>query len=425
MANILSSIVSGIKHSWNVFRNRDPTERWDNYGEAYAYRPDRPRMSYGAEKSIINTIVNRIAVDVAAIDFYHARLDEDGRFSDYIPSKLNNCLRLEANIDQSGRAFVQDIVMSMLDEGCVAVVPTCTSLDPKVTDSYDICEMRTAKVVEWYPKHVRVSLYNDETGRREEIVLPKTTVAIIENPFYSIMNEKNSTMQRLKHKLSLLDISDEKTTSGKLDLIVQLPYVLKSETQKKQAEDRRLAIETQLATSQYGVAYCDGTEKIVQLNRSVDNNLLAQIEYLTKQVHAQLGLTDEILNGTANEQTMLNYNKRVVEPIARAIVCEFNRRFLTKTARTQRQIIAYTWNPFSLVPVNNIAEIADKFTRNEIMTSNEIRSIIGLKPSKDPKADKLLNSNISQPDESQNNDGLGVDSSALQDVLNTRISDLT
>ena len=392
-----TGLLSRLKHGWNAFRNRDPTIEYRNIGPGYFTRPDKIRYSYDNEKSIINTIVTRIAVDVASIDFIHCKLDENGRFAQEMTSSLNDCLRVEANIDQTGRAFIQDVVMSMLDEGCVSIVPVTTDDDPQDGETYKVYEMRTAKILEWYPRHVKVHLYNDQTGRHEDMVFPKSMVAIIENPFYSIMNEKNSTMQRLKHKLSLLDISDEKTTSGKLDMIIQLPYVIKTEALRQQAEERRSKIEMQLSSSKYGIAYADGTEKITQLNRPVENNLLTQIEFLTKQVYSQLGLTDEILNGTADEQTMLNYNNRVIEPIASAIVKEFNRKFLTKTARTQRQTIHYVRDPFRLVPVNNLAEIADKFTRNEIMTSNEIRAIVGLKPSDEPKADMLVNSNIAQP----------------------------
>ena len=344
---------------------------------------------------------NRIALDVAANDIRHVKLDEDDRFSEIIDSGLNNCLALDANIDQTGRAFIQDAVMSMLDEGCVALVPIETTFNPQQTGSFDINTIRTGKVLDWYPKHVRVSVYNERSGKREEIVLPKDTIAIIENPLYAVMNEPNSTMQRLIRKLNLLDAIDEQSGSGKLDLIIQLPYVVKTEARRQQAEARRKDIEMQLAGSKYGIAYTDGTEKVTQLNRSVDNNLMKQIEYLTSMLYSQLGITQAVLEGTADEKTMLNYYSRTIEPIIAAIVDEMKRKFLTKTARTRRQSIVFFRDPFKLVPVDNIAEIADKFTRNEIMTSNEIRQKIGMKPSKDPKADKLINSNLNQPEENE------------------------
>jgi hypothetical protein len=338
-------------------------------------------------------------MDVAAIDIMHCRLDENNRFIEKIDSGLNNCLNLEANVDQSGRAFIQDAVMSMLDEGVVALVPVDTDLNPASTDSYDILTMRTGKILEWYPAHVKVRLYNDRTGEKEDLMLAKRDVAIIENPLFAIVNEPNSTMQRLMRKLSLLDVTDEQTASGKLDLIIQLPYVVKSEARREQANQRRKDIEQQLAEGKYGIAYTDGTEKITQLNRSVENNLMKQVEYLTNMVYSQIGITQSVLDGTADEKTMLNYNNRTVEPIVSAIVDELKRKFLTKTARTQLQSISFFRDPFKLVPVNDIAEIADKFTRNEIMTSNEIRQIVGMKPSNDPKADQLINSNISQAKE--------------------------
>ena len=344
---------------------------------------------------------NRSALDVAANDIRHVKLDEDDRFSEVIDSGLNNCLSLDANIDQTGRAFIQDAVMSMLDEGCVALVPIETTFNPQQTGSFDINTIRTGKVLDWYPKHVRVSVYNERSGKREEIVLPKDTIAIIENPLYAVMNEPNSTMQRLIRKLNLLDAIDEQSGSGKLDLIIQLPYVVKTEARRQQAEARRKDIEMQLAGSKYGIAYTDGTEKVTQLNRSVDNNLMKQIEYLTSMLYSQLGITQAVLEGTADEKTMLNYYSRTIEPIIAAIVDEMKRKFLTKTARTSRQSIVFFRDPFKLVPVDNIAEIADKFTRNEIMTSNEIRQKIGMKPSKDPKADKLINSNLNQPEENE------------------------
>lgn len=393
------TFTSKLKKAWNVFvGNKDPTLEKD-LGYSYFYRPDRPRLTRGNERSIINSVCNRIALDVSAIDFKHCKLDENGRFQEEINSDLNSCLNLEANVDQTGRAFIQDIVMSMLDEGVVCIVPTYTDVDPNQTDSYKIYEMRTAKILEWYPRHVRVRLYDDRTGCQQEIRLSKKSVAIIENPLFSVMNEPNSTMQRLIRKLNLLDVTDEQTASGKLDIIIQLPYVVKTEARRKEAEKRRHDIEMQLSGSKYGIAYTDGTEKITQLNRSVENNLLSQVEYLTNLLFSQIGLSQAILDGTADEKAMLNYNNRVIEPIASAIVDEIQRKFLTKTARTQGQAVCFFRDPFRLVPVNDIAEIADKFTRNEIMTSNEIRSVIGMKPSDDPKADMLINSNLNQSNE--------------------------
>ena len=395
-------VSSRLKHAWNAFvNNRDPTASYRDIGPGYSYRPDRPRLTGGNERSIITSVYNRIALDVAANDIRHVKLDEDDRFSEIIDSGLNNCLALDANIDQTGRAFIQDAVMSMLGEGCVALVPIETTFNPQQTGSFDINTIRTGKILDWYPKHVRVSVYNERSGKREEIVLPKDTIAIIENPLYAVMNEPNSTMQRLIRKLNLLDAIDEQSSSGKLDLIIQLPYVVKTEARRQQAEARRKDIEMQLAGSKYGIAYTDGTEKITQLNRSVDNNLMKQIEYLTSMLYSQLGITQAVLEGTADEKTMLNYYSRTIEPIIAAIVDEMKRKFLTKTARTRRQSIAFFRDPFKLVPVDNIAEIADKFTRNEIMTSNEIRQKIGMKPSKDPKADKLINSNLNQPEENE------------------------
>lgn len=387
--------INRLKHSWNAFTNRDPTVH-GNIGPSYSSRPDRPRLSRGNEKSIATAIYNRIALDVASVTIKHCRTDKDGRYVEDKDSYLNNCLTLEANIDQTSRAFIQDVVMSMLDEGCVAIVPVDTTDDPTLTNAFDVQTMRSGKILEWYPRHVLVRLYNDEKGEKEDVLLSKETVAIIENPLYAIINEPNSTMQRLIRKLSLLDVTDEQTASGKLDLIIQLPYLVKSEARRDQANQRRQEIEDQLSGSKYGIAYVDGTEKITQLNRSLENNLLKQIEYLTNMVYSQLGITDTILNGTADEKTMLNYNNRTIEPFVSAIVDEMKRKFLSKTARSQFQTITYFRDPFRLVPVNDIAEIADKFTRNEIMTSNEIRQIVGMKPSKDPKADELVNSNISQ-----------------------------
>lgn len=389
------NLSTRLAHAWNAFTSRDPTQ-YIITGPGYSSRPDRPRLSRGNEKSIATSIFNRIALDVSSVSIKHCRLDKNGRYVEDIDSGLNNCLTLEANKDQTGRAFIQDAVLSMLDEGCVALVPVETTIDPKNSNSYQIDSMRTGKITEWYPDMVRVRLYNDRTGEKEEILLPKSQVAIIENPLYAVVNEYNSTMQRLIRKLSLLDVTDEQTASGKLDLIIQLPYVIKTETRREQAERRRKDIIEQLAGSQYGIAYTDGAEKITQLNRSLENNLLKQVEYLTNMVYSQLGITQSVLDGTADEKTMLNYTNRTVEPIISAIVDELKRKFLTKTARSQLQSIVYFRDPFRLVPVNDIAEIADKFTRNEIMTSNEIRQIVGMQPSKDPKADELVNSNISQ-----------------------------
>lgn len=385
-----------LQHGWNAFtNNRDPTLEYST-GPGYYYRPDRPRFTRGNERSIVTSVYNRIALDVSAISIQHVRLDGNGRFSSVIESGLNNCLTLDANMDQTGRAFIQDVVMSMLDEGCVAIVPVDTTLDPAVTSSFDINTMRVGKIIEWRPKHVKVRIYNEKTAKKEEVILSKKEVAIVENPLYAVMNEPNSTMQRLIHKLSLLDITDEQTASGKLDLIIQLPYVIRTEAKKQQAENRRKDIEMQLAGSKYGIAYADGTEKITQLNRSVENNLMKQIEYLTNNLYGQLGITQTILDGSADDKTMLNYYNRTIEPIVSAIVDEMKRKFLTKTARSQGQSILFFRDPFKLVPVNDIAEIADKFTRNEILTSNEIRQIIGIKPSEDPKADELRNSNIAE-----------------------------
>ena len=387
---------SRLKHAWDAFTNKDPTRYYQNLGASYSSRPDRPRLTRGNERSIITSVFNRIALDTAAISIQHCKLDENGRLIEIIDSKLNDCLNVEANVDQTGRAFIQDVVMSMLDEGCVAIVATETTLDPKITDSYDVLSLRVGKIVDWYPAHVRVRVYNENTGHKEEIILPKKLVAIIENPLYAVINEPNSTMQRLIRKLNLLDAIDEQSGAGKLDLIIQLPYTIKSDARRQQAEDRRKSIEMQLAGSKYGIAYADATERITQLNRPVENNLMKQIEYLTSMVYSQLGITQTILDGTADDKTMLNYYSRSIEPIISAIVDEMKRKFLSKTARTRKQSIEFFRDPFKLVPVNDIAEIADKFTRNEILTSNEIRQIIGIRPSNDPRADKLINSNISQ-----------------------------
>lgn len=388
-----------IHRGWNAFRNRDPTTEYRDTGLGYAYRPDRVRFTRGNERSIVTSVYNRIALDVAAINIQHVQLDDNNRFTSVVESGLNSCLNLEANIDQTGRAFVQDIVMSMFDEGCVAVVPVDTTQDPEITDSYDILSMRTGKILEWKPRHVKVRVYNDRTGMKEDLLLPKKQVAIIENPLYAVINEPNSTMQRLIRKLCLLDAVDEQSSSGKLDLIIQLPYVVKTEARRQQANDRRKQIEEQLTGSKYGIAYTDGTERITQLNRPVENTLMKQIEYLTSMLYSQLGITQAILDGTADDKTMLNYYSRTIEPIISAIVDEMKRKFLTKTARSQKKSIMFFRDPFKLVPVNDIAEIADKFTRNEILSSNEIRQIVGIKPSKDPKADELRNKNLSEPKE--------------------------
>ena len=393
------SIGSRFKNAWNAFSNKNPTSSNNAYG-GYYYRPDRVRLTTRNERSIITSVFNRIAIDVAAIDINHCQLDEDGRFQSIISSSLNECLTVEANLDQTGRNLIQDAVMSMFDEGCVAIVPVDTTFNPKDTNSYDILSLRVGKIVTWYPTQVRVEVYNERKGLKEEVTLDKSDVAIIENPLYAIMNEPNSTLQRLIRKLVLLDSIDEQSGSGKLDLIIQLPYIVKSPARKAQAEQRRKDIENQLAGSKYGIAYTDGTEKITQLNRPVENNLMKQIEYLTSMLYSQLGITQAVLDGTADEKTMLNYYSRTVEPIVSSIVDEMIRKFITKTARTQGKTILFFRDPFKLVPVNQIAEIADKFTRNEILTSNEIRQVIGRKPSEDPKADMLINSNLNQSNES-------------------------
>ena len=390
------ALTDRLQHAWNAFLNKDPTKSYYGYGSASYYKPDRMRPTMGNERSMVVSVYNRIAMDVASIDIFHARLDEDGRFTEQIASGLNECLTLSANMDQTGKAFLQDVVMSMMDEGCVAIVPVETTTNPTVTGSFDISSLRTGRIKEWYPAHVKVELYNEKTGRKEDVTLPKKMVAIIENPLYAVMNEPNSTLKRLIYKLNLLDVIDEQSGSGKLDLIIQLPYVIKTPARKEQAEQRRKDIEMQLAGSKYGIAYTDGTEKITQLNRPVENNLMKQIEYLTNMLYGQLGLTPEILNGSADEKAMLNYYNRTVEPIISAIVDEMKRKFLTKTARTQGQSIVYFRNPFKLVPVAELAEISDKLTRNEIASSNEIRQIIGWKPSDEPGADELRNKNLNQ-----------------------------
>lgn len=389
-------ITDRLQHAWNAFLNNDVRTRYQDMGYYSSYKPDRVRFTRGNERSIVTSVYNRLALDASAMAIKHVRLDDNGRFTEEINSGLQNCLNVEANIDQTGRAFLQDVVMSMLDEGYVAIVPVDTTLNPNLSGSYEINTMRTAKILEWYPAHIRVRVYNDRKGIHEELTLPKANVAIIENPLYAVINEPNSTMQRLIRKLNLLDVVDEQTSSGKLDLIIQLPYVIKSEARRKQADERRKDIEMQLSGSKYGIAYTDGTERITQLNRPAENNLMGQVEYLTNMLYSQLGLTQSILDGSADDKTMLNYYNRTIEPILAAIVDELKRKFLTKTARAQKQTIMYFRDPFKLVPVNDIAEIADKFTRNEIMTSNEIRQIVGMKPSKDPEADELRNKNLNK-----------------------------
>lgn len=395
--------VDSFRHSWDAFMNRAPTVPL-TYGQSYTHNPDRPRLTRGNERSIITSVFNRIALDVSSISIQHCKLDKNGRFVETIDSSLNRCLNLEANLDQTGRAFMHDVVLSMLDEGCVAIVPVVTDLDPNETSAYAISEMRVGKILEWYPENVRINVYNQRTGRKQEVILPKKMVGIVENPLYAVINEPNSTVQRLIRKLNLLDTIDEQTGANKLDLIIQLPYVIKTDARRQQAEKRRREIEEQLAGSKYGIAYTDGTEKVTQLNRSVENNLLKQVEYLTDMMYSQLGITQSILDGSADDKTMLNYYSRTVEPIISAVVDEMKRKFLTTTARSQNKSIMFFRDPFKLVPVNDIAEIADKFTRNEILTSNEIRQIIGMKPSNDPKADELVNSNISQPEDATNNE---------------------
>lgn len=390
-----TTMGSRLKHAWNAFLNRDPTKYYD-IGSGYAYRQDRTLYHRGNERSIVTSVYNRIALDVASINIQHVTLDKEGRFTGIVSSGLNNCLSLEANIDQTGRAFIQDVVMSMMDEGCVAIVPIDTDSDPD-DGAYDILSLRTGQIIAWYPEHVRVRIYNERKGYKQEFVVPKKTTAIIENPLYAVINEPNSTMQRLIRKLGMLDAVDEQSSSGKLDLIIQLPYAIKSEGRRKQADMRKQAIAEQLENSKYGIAYIDGTEKVTQLNRSVENNLMKQIEYLTSMLYSQLGITTSVLDGTADEKTMLNYYSRTIEPIISAITDEMNRKFLTKTARTQNKAIKFFNNPFKLVPVTELAEISDKLTRNEIASSNEIRQIIGWRPSSDPKADELRNSNLSAP----------------------------
>ena len=394
------SFLSRLKHAWNAFfNNKDPTPKYQDIGASYYYRPDRQRFTGGNERTIVTSVYNRIALDAAAVEIKHVRLDENGRYLETIDSGINRCLNEEANIDQTGRAFIQDVVMSMLDEGCVAIVPVDTTFNPNITNSYDVQSMRVGKILQWYPNHIQVRVYNEKTGNKEDIIVPKNIVGIIENPLYAVINEPNSTMQRLIRKLSLLDAVDEQSGSGKLDLIIQLPYTIKTEARRQQAEARRKEIEVQLTNSKYGIAYTDGTERITQLNRPIGNNLMKQIEYLTSMLYSQLGITQSILDGTADEKTMLNYYSRSIEPIISAIVDELKRKFLTRTAKSQLQSFLFFRDPFKLVPITEIATIADTFTRNEILSSNEVRQLIGIKPSSDPKADQLRNSNLNQTED--------------------------
>lgn len=430
------SVIDRLKNAWNSFKESNSDEQYMNYSNNYGFyissggRPDRIRYTRGNEQSIINAVYNRIAMDVAAITIKHVKLDESDRYEKTIDSGLNRCLNLSANVDQTGRTFIQDIVASMLDEGCVAVVPTDTSENPNITSSYDIYEMRTGKITSWYPTHVKVNVYNENKGIHQEISVAKKNCAIIENPFYSVMNEPNSTLRRLVRKLNILDAIDEQTASGKFNMIVQLPYVVRGDKRKAEAEDRRQQLEHQLGNNnKYGIAYIDSAEKITQLNRPLDNNLLSQVEYLTNMLYSQLGMTSAVMDGTADEQAMLNYNNRTIEPIVSAIANEFKRKFLTKTALAQKQSIMFFTDPFRLVPINNIAEIADKFTRNEVLTSNEVRQIIGFAPSKDPKADELTNSNIKKPGESgtfpnaNSTENLDQPKETTEDVIDEQIEE--
>ena len=424
------TLFTRVKNSWNAFRNRDPTVFYNEPGMSYTYYPDRARFSRGNERSIVTSVYNRIAMDVAAVTIKHCRVDSQGRYIEDINSDLNNCLTLEANIDQTHREFIQDAVMSMFDEGAVALVPIEAKGDVDLSESFDIRSMRVGKIVEWFPRSVKVEVYNDRTGVKEKIMMRKKSVAIIKNPLYSVINEPNSTMKRLVRKLNILDAIDEQSGSGKLDLIIQLPYAVKGELKQQQAEKRRSDIVDQLR-GPFGIAYIDGTEKVIQLNRPIENNLMKQIEYLTNMLYSQIGMDQSILDGTADEKTMLNYNNRIIEPIVSAIIDSMKRSWISKTARSQGQTIMAFSEPFKLVPVNNIAEIADKFTRNEILTSNEIRQIIGFKPSDDPKADKLINSNISQAKEDTTTDYQPTGdivpnslASSFERLLNTPISEL-
>lgn len=393
----MASLAERARKAWDVFRGRDPTYK-ENYGPGYSRRPDKSYISFGGERSIVNAVYNRIAVDVAEVDIEHVRKNQDGFFKETIYDDLNTCLSLSANIDQTGRNLIKDIVMSMFDEGVVAVVPSSTSKNIITNETFDIYEMRTASIKQWFPKHVRVEMYDEDTGRKREVTLPKRAIAIIENPFYSVMNEPNSIGRRLISKLNLLDVIDEQLGAGKLDIIIQLPYVVKSPLKKQQAEARRKDLEEQLNNSKYGVAYADGTEKIIQLNRPLENNLMTQIEYLTNMFYSELGICEEILKGTADEKMMLNYRNNVLEPILTAITEEMTRKFLSSTAVTQGQRIFFIQNPFKLIPVANIADIADKFTRAQVLSSNEVRSIIGYKPVDDARADELSNPNLNQTD---------------------------
>lgn len=408
------SILTRIKNAWNVFRSGETFPYFDDIGVGYGYRPDRTRMLFGNERSIISAIYNRIGIDVSAISIQHVRIDENGKFKEIINSGLNNCLTLEANLDQSARAFIQDVAMSMCDEGVVAIVPVDTTMNPKLSSSYDILTMRTAKIIQWYPEHVQLDLYNQNTGLKQLITLPKTMVAIIENPLYAVMNEPNSTLKRLIDKINLLDVIDNQSGSGKLDLIIQLPYVIKTESRRQQAENRRAVIDAQLKDSKYGIAYVDGTEKITQLNRPAENNLMSQIEYLTSMLYSQLGLTKEIFEGTADEKAMINYYNRTIEPFLAAITSAMKRVFLTKTGRSQGQSIIAIRDPFKLVDAKDLAELSDKLTRNEILTSNEMRAIIGMKPSTDPKADELRNKNLNQSPEAVVDETLKEDTETNQ-----------
>jgi hypothetical protein len=419
------NVGSRLKHAWNAFLNRDPTVVYRDIGSGYSYRPDRLRLTRGNERSIVTSVYNRIALDVAAINIRHVQLDDEERFLGVVNSDLNKCLSLEANLDQTGRAFIQDMVMSMMDEGCIAIVPIDTDDDPDDTEGYKIYSMRVGRIRDWYPAHVRVEVYNESKGRKQDIIVPKKTIGIVENPLYAVINEPNSTMQRLIRKLNLLDAVDEQSSAGKLDLIIQLPYVIKSDARRQQAEQRRRDIEQQLAGSKYGIAYVDGTEKITQLNRSLENNLMKQIEYLTNMLYSQLGITQSILDGTADEKTMLNYYNRTIEPIISAITDEMKRKFLSKTARSQRKSIMFFRDPFKLVPVGELAEISDKFTRNEIASSNEIRQVIGWKPSSDPKADELRNSNLSSPDNSMSGNNAVAGSEEYDSIVNDLLNGIT
>lgn len=419
------NVGSRLKHAWNAFLNRDPTVVYRDIGSGYSYRPDRLRLTRGNERSIVTSVYNRIALDVAAINIRHVQLDDEERFLGVVNSDLNKCLSLEANLDQTGRAFIQDMVMSMMDEGCIAIVPIDTDDDPDDTEGYKIYSMRVGRIRDWYPAHVRVEVYNESKGRKQDIIVPKKTIGIVENPLYAVINEPNSTMQRLIRKLNLLDAVDEQSSAGKLDLIIQLPYVIKSDARRQQAEQRRRDIEQQLAGSKYGIAYVDGTEKITQLNRSLENNLMKQIEYLTNMLYSQLGITQSILDGTADEKTMLNYYNRTIEPIISAITDEMKRKFLSKTARSQHKSIMFFRNLFKLVPVGELAEISDKFTRNEIASSNEIRQVIGWKPSSDPKADELRNSNLSSPDNSMSGNNAVAGSEEYDSIVNDLLNGIT